>query len=156
MTRLRHATATAVAGAYGALFGIVALGIIATEPSFGPAATVAGRLRLDLSPLALRALAVVIGALFFAVSLAWGSIMRLLIVGAPTARRGAALMVLGTALVLLPPAIKGVFGAALIALPLLMVLVVPRGAGPTAGRISVALVTAGSLASLLIATTIVG
>jgi hypothetical protein len=156
MTRLRHATATAVAGAYGALFGIVALGIIATEPSFGPAAAVAGRLRLDLSPLALRALAVAIGALFFAVSLAWGSIMRLLIVGAPTARRGAALMVLGTALVLLPPAIKGVFGAALIALPLLTVLVVPRGAGPTAGRISVALVTAGSLASLLIATTIVG
>lgn len=136
------------------LFAVLGAAILFTDPRLGPVLEVVERFALPTA--LLQVVAISAGLLFLATSLGWLGVLRLISLGHDAARRGALLMGLGSALLLLPSLIDGRPAVGLLLLPLPLLLIAPLpNRGPATGW-PAHVVIAGSTAALVAALTIVG
>lgn len=153
---LRTLLALAAAAIATAVFGVLGIAVIATEPLAGPAPLIVERFHLPDGPLLLRAISIVAGLLFGLVAVGWFGVIRLILLGRLAARRGALLMAVGSALLLLPSLIAGRASTALLLLPLLATLA-PRLSVPGRARgWPMVAVLLGGMATIALSLTVAG
>lgn len=139
-----------------ALFAVLGLALIVTEPALGPAPALLARFELPPSELLLRLISIAAGLLFALVALGWFATAHLLLTGRGAARRATVIMAVGTLLLIAPTLMAGRLAVLVLLLPLpLLTGATLTGSGEVGGWRRAA-VFAGGMAALLAALSVAG
>lgn len=139
-----------------ALFAVLGLALIVTDPALGPAPALLARFELPTSELLLRLVAIAAGLLFALVAFGWFATAHLLLTGLGAARRATAIMAIGTLLLITPTLMAGRFVILVLLLPLpLLIGATLTGSGEVGGWRRAG-VFVGGMAALLAAISVAG
>lgn len=139
-----------------ALFAVLGLALIVTDPALGPAPALLSRFELPPSELLLRLVSIAAGLLFALVALGWFATAHLLLSGRGAARRATAIMALGTLLLITPTLLAGRFVVLVLLLPLPLLLGATLTGSGEVGGWRRAGIFAGGMAALVAALVVVG
>ena len=139
-----------------ALFAVLGLALIVTDPTLGPAPALLARFEVPPSELLLRLISITAGLLLALVAFGWFAAAHLLLVGRGAARRATVIMALGTLLLIAPTLMAGRFIALVLLLPLPLLLGATLTGSGEVGGWRRAGVFAGGMAALLVALSVAG
>ena len=139
-----------------ALFAVLGLALIVTEPALGPAPALLARFELPPSELLLRLISLTAGLLLALVAFGWFATAHLLLAGRGAARRATVIMAVGTLLLIAPTLMAGRFVVLVLLLPLPLLLGATLTGSGEVGGWRRAAVFAGGMAALLAALSVAG